>query len=284
MKNKKLSIVFLAVVCAICSCNGGKSASQAEPLSTDNVSSVRKSGNLECKITVDYPNGEDSLSHSVAAYINGELGRQYLPVINSEDGVGQYPLYNGIQTSGKAVAEYYANGTIEYIKRQAKELKEAGMTDIPALTYELSVRKIADNDRYVSYETASYAFLGGAHGSSVDYAVNIAKQSGKVLTQAVDTLQAKAMQPVLRKGVLNYLHEQGDTAVTEKTLGEYLFVENGTIPLPVHTPYLAEDGVHFVYQQYEIGPYAMGMIAFTVPYDEIKPFLTKDALGLMKKE
>lgn len=284
MKSKKLSIVFIAAICALCSCNGGKSASQTEPLPTDNVTSAKKSGNLECKITVDYPNGNDSLSQSVAAYINGELGRQYLPVINSEDGAGKYPLYSGAQAGGNAVTEYYANGTIEYIKQQAKELKGAGATDVPAMAYELSVRKIADNDRYVSYETASYAFLGGAHGSSVDYAVNIAKRSGKVLAQAVDTLKAKDMQTILRKGVVRYLHEQGDTTVTEQTLGEFLFVENGMIPLPVHTPYLADDGVHFIYQQYEIGPYAMGMIAFTVPYGEIKPYLTKEAVELIRKE
>lgn len=280
MKNEKLSIAFLAAMCVMCSCNGGKSASMAEPLPTDNVSCVRKSGSLECKINADFPNGDDSLSHSVAAYISGELGRQYLPVINGGD--AKYPLYSGTQTGGNAVVEYYANGTVEYLKEQAKELKEGGMEEIPQMTYELSVRKVADNDRYVSYETASYAFLGGAHGSATDYAVNISKQSGAVLVQTVDTLQAKAMQPLLRKGVLGYLHEQGDTAVTDKNLGEYLFIENGVIPLPAHVPYLADDGVHFVYQQYEIGPYALGMVEFTVLYGEIKQYLTKEALELVK--
>lgn len=284
MENKKMSIAFLAAVCTCLSCNGGKSVSMAEPLPVDNVSCVKKSGSLECKIVVDYPSGDDSLSHSVAAYISGELGRQYLPIINNPDEAAKYPLYSGTQASGNAVAEYYASATVKYLSLQAKELKDAGMEEAPQLTYELSVRKVADNDRYVSYETASYAFLGGAHGSAVDYTVNISKQTGKVLAQTVDTLQAKAMQPILRKGVLGYLHEQGDTTATDTSLGEYLFIENGIVPLPVHAPYLADDGVHFVYQQYEIGPYAMGMVAFTVPYDEIKQFLTKEAVGLIKKE
>lgn len=284
MKYKDFSIALLSLVGVFCSCKSEGTAYKTAPLATDSVSCIRKSANLECKITADYPSLDDSLSHSVAMYIYKELGRQYLPVINSEDGTEKYPLYSETLADGNAVVKYYADGTFEYIKQQAKELAKAGMKDIPALTYELSVSKVADNDRYISYRTSSYAFLGGAHGFSVDYTVNIAKQLGKVLTQAVDTMQANAIQPILRKGILTYLQEQGDTTVTEKTLGEYLFIKNESIPLPVHTPHLAEDGVHFEYQQYEIAPYAMGMIAFVVPYNEIKPFLTKDALELIKKE
>ena len=45
-----------------------------------------------------------------------------------------------------------------------------------------------------------------------------------------------------------------------------LFIENGIIPLPAAAPYLSPDGVVFVYGQYEIGAYAIGMPTFTVPY------------------
>lgn len=285
MNKKQATKVFLfSALCALCSCGGSKAADQTGPLATDSVVCVKSEGdNIRCRITADYPNGGgDSLAMSVAAYIDGELARQYLPVMNSEDGAKKYPLYSGAESGTNAVAEYYATGTLAYLKSQAKEMSEAGMEDTPQMAYELSVRKTADNDRYVSYQTTSYAFLGGAHGSATDYTVNIAKPSGRVVSPTVDTLQVKAMQPILRKGVLGYLHEQGETDVTEKTLGDYLFVENGLIPLPVRQPYLADDGVHFIYQQYEIGPYAMGMVEFTVPYAEIKPFLSKDAAQLVR--
>lgn len=297
MKNKHLSITFIgAVMCLVCSCNANKSTGTPEMKQTDSVDTgtpemmqtdsvvcLKKAANdIECKIVVDYPSNDDSLAHSVAKYISGELGRQYLPIMNSIDDTHKYQTYKGALADGNAMTEYYTNGTLEYLKEQAKEMKDADMDEMPAMTYELAVRKTADNDRYVSYRTTSYAFLGGAHGSATDYTVNIAKQTGTVIAQTVDTLQAKAMQPILRKGVLSYLREQGDTEVTDKTLGDYLFIENNTIPLPAHTPYMAEDGIHFIYQQYEIGPYAMGMVAFTVPYDEIRPYLTREAAALTK--
>ena len=45
-------------------------------------------------------------------------------------------------------------------------------------------------------------------------------------------------------------------------------------------PVLTPEGLRFVYQQYEIGPYALGMVEFTVPYADVKSCLTKEAVEL----
>ena len=50
---------------------------------------------------------------------------------------------------------------------------------------------------------------------------------------------------------------------------------------PVADPYMTEQGVHFLYQPYEIAPYAAGMPAFTISYEDIKPYLTIGALKLI---
>lgn len=283
MKKTFLPMGLIAVLlCLLCSCNN---AMLPTTLSTDSVVSIKTEGNnLNCKITADFPNGDDSLSHAVATYINSQLALLYLPTLNIEDGKEKYPPYNGTPTDGKAMAEYYTNGTMAYLKAQTKEMEDAGIKEPTEMSYEITLRKTADNDRYVSYETTTYAYLGGAHGSALKYTVNIAKPSGMVMKHTVDTLQTKAIQPILRKGVLSYLHEYGDSAATDKNLNERLFIDNNTIPMPAHAPYLADDGVHFVYQQYEIGPYSMGMVEFTVPYDEIKQYVTKETLALIKQD
>ena len=41
-----------------------------------------------------------------------------------------------------------------------------------------------------------------------------------------------------------------------------------------------KQGLTFVYQQYEIAPYAAGLINFDIPYDKVLPLLTKDAASL----
>lgn len=252
-------------------------------LSTDSiVFSQTADSTLECKIVVDYPIGNDSLSMEVRNYIARELWSRYLPLVNDGAEAKKYPMYSGKLDNGKAIVDYYGKGIMAYLKEQSDEMRGEGIGELPGMSSDVSIRKTDDNSRYITYESTQYAYLGGAHGSTFVYSSNISKATGKVLEQSVDTLKLEAMQPMLRKGVLSYMHEGGEKSVNEKNLGDYLFIENGIIPLPSTTPYLAKDGVHFVYQQYEIGPYAMGLISFTVPYSEIKPYLTKEALKLVE--
>lgn len=283
MKNRFFwAAIFSAAMSVMTGCKQGNA------LATDGsgfaVSAIERTADadstLQCKIRVDYPTTDDSLSLAVRHFVCDELAKNYLPVINCPDSVSAYPVFSGATDKGNAVVDFYVNGTISYLKKQAAELLEVGAR--PSMSYDLSVTMTADTLHYMSYEVKSYAFLGGAHGSATDYTVNIAKPTGKILTQTVDTSQVKAMQPLLRKGVLKYLRDGGSENINEQNLTDYLFINEGIIPLPVNAPYLAADGVHFVYQQYEIGPYAMGMVSFTVPYNEIKPYLTEEVQKLIE--
>ena len=279
-----LSVLMSSVLLLTKGCKSdGTSAASDATLPTVTVErNVGTDSTLQCKFAVDYPTGDDSLSLAVCDFVRGELANNYLPLLYDLDSKDKYPLYDGVADKSEAVVDYYADGTLSYLKQTVKEMLDAGMDRQPAVSYELSIAKIADTQRYVNYEVKSYSYLGGAHGSATDYVVNIAKPSGKVLTQTVDTLQLKALQPILRKGVTAYLNKGGMEKVSEKDLNDHLFVDNGVIPMPAHAPYLAADGVHFIYQQYEIGPYAIGMVSFTVPYAEIKQYLTKEALQLVE--
>lgn len=154
------------------------------------------------------------------------------------------------------------------------------MLGIAGLSYDLSIRKTYETDRYLTYETSCYVFLGGAHGSAVYYPVNIVKATGKVLAATIDTLKQKALQPILRRGVKEYISKAEKRKIKDSDLQNMLFVEHGIIPLPATVPVLTPEGLRFVYQQYEIGPYALGMVEFTVPYADVKSCLTKEAVEL----
>ncbi len=249
-------------------------------VATDSIEFNQKSDStVECRIVVDYPTANDSLSSEVRNFIARELGSLYIPLVNGDE--KGYTAYSGKLDNGKALVDFYGKGTVKYLTQQCNEMKSEG-ADILGMSSEITIRKTDENDRYLTYESFSSSFLGGAHGTTVIYSTNISKITGRTLTQTVDTLKAKALQPLLRKGVVSYLRKQGEKSVNDKNLGEYLFIENGIIPMPATVPYLAKDGVHFVYQQYEIGPYAMGIVEFTVPYAEIKQYLTDDAKKLIE--
>ena len=106
------------------------------------------------------------------------------------------------------------------------------------------------------------------------------KKDGRLVESLLVPGCTEAIQPLLVKGLLGYYSEAG-MEMGEEDLLQHLFIENNTVPLPSWTPYPGEEGLVFTYQQYEIASYAEGMPSFSVPYEEIKPFLTEEAAKLL---
>ena len=51
-----------------------------------------------------------------------------------------------------------------------------------------------------------------------------------------------------------------------------LLFDSETFKLPKHIGY-SDDGIILLYNTYEIAPYTTGIIEFSVPFDEAKPYL-----------
>lgn len=301
MKKKHLSLITLALVASIMigckasstkaqAANDVKEAQAADTLVVSTDSCILQEGEIvQCAISVDYPTEPNELSKNIRTILNEELANLYLGNMNG-DQIEKQESYKGDLTNGNLVIEKYCKDNFAYLKSQMKDLKDADPRADANMSYDIRLNKEAETDSYVTYHCFSYVYLAGAHGSTFERSFNIVKATGKKLSQVVDTARVKDLQPILRKGVLSYLNQQSgnesqtenEEQITDAQLNDYLFIENGIIPLPSSSPYLAKDGVHFIYQQYEIGPYAMGLVSFTVPLDKIKPYLTAEALKLLK--
>ena len=106
---------------------------------------------------------------------------------------------------------------------------------------------------------------------------------GHLVEQFLDPSCLDAIQPLLRKGITAYFSED-DNEISPEELDNYLFLESGVIPFPAWTPYPDEDGLVFTYQQYEIASYAAGMPNFTIPFEDLRPYLTPEAKALLGLE
>lgn len=301
MKKKHLSLITLALVASIMmgckasstkaqAANDVKEAQAADTLVVSTDSCILQEGEIvQCAISVDYPTEPNELSKNIRTILNEELANLYLGNMNG-DQIEKQESYKGDLANGNLVIEKYCKDNFAYLKSQMKDLKDADPRANANMSYDIRLNKEAETDSYVTYHCFSYVYLAGAHGSTFERSFNIVKATGKKLSQVVDTTKVKDLQPILRKGVLSYLNQQSgnesqtenEEQITDAQLNDYLFIENGIIPLPSSSPYLAKDGVHFIYQQYEIGPYVMGLVSFTVPLEKIKPYLTGEALKLLK--
>lgn len=301
MKKKHLSLITLALVASIMmgckasstkaqAANDVKEAQAADTLVVSTDSCILQEGEIvQCAISVDYPTEPNELSKNIRTILNEELANLYLGNMNG-DQIEKQESYKGDLANGNLVIEKYCKDNFAYLKSQMKDLKDADPRADANMSYDIRLNKEAETDSYVTYHCFSYVYLAGAHGSTFERSFNIVKATGKKLSQVVDTARVKDLQPILRKGVLSYLNQQSgnesqtenEEQITDAQLNDYLFIENGIIPLPSSSPYLAKDGVHFIYQQYEIGPYVMGLVSFTVQLEKIKPYLTGEALKLLK--
>lgn len=250
------------------------------PFTSDSVATKLSGEGYECKVEVDYPTSKGLLADSIRQAL--------LHVLNHTSPTGglspEQPqtAFKGKAGNGKAVADFFAKAYADQLKKSYDEiLKLNEDREAPApYSFDISLKKSCETGKYVTYNVFSYSYLGGAHGSSMQYALNIAKSTGKAVGTVIDNSMTKAMQKLLRHGVAEYFKAQGET-IADKDLDGHLFIDNGIIPLPAYNPELTPEGLRFVYQQYEIGPYAIGMVTFTVPYDKVKPFMTGEALELL---
>lgn len=127
------------------------------------------------------------------------------------------------------------------------------MVDASATTQEFSKSyKIvyADKD-YLSFYAKEYSYTGGAHGNTGICVRTINRATGRIAKVAdfVPDEKRAALKTALYNGAVKALggeeHLQADVEVVENF-------------------YLAKDGLHFIYNEYEIACYAAGAVEVVV--------------------
>ncbi len=257
-------------------------ASKADTLRYDTLSCRVNYPGVKSSIAIDFPREDTQIAATVRQFINARLADMYLPYVCVYDGTPERVEYKGDLSDPQTMMQFYANGNAEWMKNDRAESEVEGDIDY---AQHGTVRKAYEADKYIVYNTTTSTYLGGAHGSFCCYGYVISKLTGKALTQTVDTTKVKQLQPYIRKGVIEYFHECGETDVNASNLFDNLLLseEHGhTIPLPANTPAFSAKGVVFTYQQYEIAAYCYGLVSFTVPYDDIKPYLVPEAKALLE--
>lgn len=125
------------------------------------------------------------------------------------------------------------------------------------------------NPRIITYELRGDIYMGGAHGSHFDIGVTY-------LVENVDVFNVGMLPPIqkMRPYILKGLAKYFDTNVAG--LGDILMGDPNDIDYPEYV-FITDKGINFVYGEYEIGPYAIGLPRAIVPAtDEIINMLTPE--------
>ena len=251
------------------------------PLVVDSIGKSYSTNKGFVDLACSFPkSGPQPLVDSIRAYLSSEM-KGAADNFRKED--SQIKSFTKL-ADGKGMINYYAKIAYENLKRCFDDIDYSNSEFPPELS--MSVLKKNETDRYVTYLSSFYTYAGGAHGLYSEHAVNFDKKTGVILRDILNRKDVKALQSILRTGLESFFRKPY-VAVGEKNVEDGvksdmndLFIENGIIPLPKNGVYLSSEGVVFIYGQYEIAPYALGMPTFTVPYKEIGKFLSPEARRL----
>lgn len=261
-------------------------ASEVVPLKTDSIGIELSDTMAEVRVSVDWPvEGNDSLLHGIRQYILKQLGIKKC-------------------TDIKAELKKIAKVNYKELKIQWQEDREYRGDDM-TMTYSSYQRIFIDeeSDTYVTYSYCTEGFTGGAHGYATAAGITFSKATGKQIgyesvfnekkgefsikhQNLFRSTKSDGLYKLIKKGVKDYFSDFEDHRMTDAELADVLqnVPDVNHIPVPQFPPTFSKKGLVFLYQQYEIGPYAVGMPNFCIPYKKVLPYLTDEAAELVNRE
>ena len=241
-------------------------------LKTDSMGAQKSDSIAQVEMTADWPvAGNAILVNILREYIAEEL---QLNTTQHDDGQ---------QVMEQAVAQDYANR-----KEMYDEMAEYNRDVLPTLTGVRHVKKHYETPLLVTYLSTFEDYQGGAHGGYIVTGTTFRKSDGRrmgsdMLRISDNPDKMEGWYRMLKEGVRSYFSANMDHPVTDSELKEMLIGVDDVnfLPMPQSQPYFSENGLEFIYQQYEIAPYAAGLISFTLPYEQVRPYLKAAAAALI---
>ena len=287
-----LPLALLSAVALSCR-NGGT------PIEIENRTFEDEAAYVVTEMDVDLPAAKGAVATAIRARL-AEILYQDICDIARRDDKPDFAPFAGDAADTQALMGYYgeqlaaaltAASDSEYAERiegimESETLSDSEKADyvknIGKWAFDYSLKKVGETDRGIVFKSEYYVNYGGTHGGILGAGpLTFSKQDGHLLGDFFQPGSATRMQPLLREGLLEYFGPRIEgTGVDD--LDVFLSLpEGGAVPLPAWAPQPVADSLHFVYQQYEIAPYAAGMPEFSLPVGQLKDFLTDEAAKIL---
>ena len=231
---------------------------------TDSFRYEATNANGACEVYFDYPvSGPPKAVESVRTFIRSQLFEQ-----RTQD----------VPVEPDEMAKAYCEERLSRFGKVLDQMQVGPVDRDEAPEEGIEIRLIDLGAQWCSYEVYRYSYLtGGAHGEYTQYGVTFRLSDGHRLTGSDLLLPVdEGLYTLIRRGMREYF-EVG----TDEELQSICHVDLSLHPMPSHLPYLTRQGLRFHYSIYDVCPFEYGDPAFTIPYDEIKPYLAGTASRLV---
>ncbi len=169
----------------------------------------------------------------------------------------------------------FIDGLVSGFKDEYKQLKAEDLEILKRVGYKYQMivdTKIASSTNTISFIVQAYRYTGGAHGSTQikTFVYNLDK---KLITE----------NEIFKDSDWRNLISEKSREYFRKELGVYLdenMLSSGTSPdlNNFNNFYISGNNIVFLFEEYSIGPYALGIQEFSVPFDQIRKILKSNIL------
>ncbi|NLZ96133.1 MAG: DUF3298 and DUF4163 domain-containing protein [Bacteroidales bacterium] len=209
---------------------------------------------------------------------------------NREDLARLQEIFNGTFFNNQALGSLSPEEALDtYLKGYSEEYREIGnqyYEDMGNLEgdnqpswywYQLhkSNEVLFENESILSYSVDHATYTGGAHGSLQVLYYTIDLKNITTITE--EDIFIPNYHQTLTTKIVDNLMKKYEVNSPEELLNEGFFDVNDIAPN--NNFWISNEGVNYIYNQYEIAPYSMGPIEVTIPYEEIQSIIIPESLA-----
>ena len=219
------------------------------------------------------------LAAAVNEWISEQLGGTYGDSLE-----GDYTKL--LSDTAALVDHYFANikkKNADMWKDMAENMQPEDLQGMQLLD-SVSITKLAEGNDWVTFQFVNDVFQGGAHGSHLVFGQTFRKSDGRRIGwEIIRQLPEGNLQELMRKGLVSYFAADNEEGFKEEDL-ENVLDESARYytPMPQCPPLFTSEGILFLYNQYEIAAYAMGLPSFVLTWNELQPHLNATAKHMLK--
>ncbi|MCR4920821.1 MAG: RsiV family protein [Bacteroidaceae bacterium] len=265
---------ILASVFVIASSIVALAAGQYRPPVMNNTDDDDSSWSL-FEDTASFSHSDDQLScHIVALVPDAGLRQAVGEWLSAQMG----DRYSGDMTDIQALVDFYGKDHLDSLRH----IYADGVPEWAELSYDVEMDRVFETDKVITYSLTITLDLGGVHPTTQKIGATFSKEDGSRQTWDIVRNDCKPQVcDIAREMLKDYFNAETDLDLMKNLQG----VEDvAQIPLPVTPPYMTVEGFVFIYQQYEVAAYAMGMPSDVIPYETLRPYLTEHAQELIPED
>ena len=185
---------------------------------------------------------------------------------------GSMPVISGTSLLATKMREYVATQVAEFRKEAntgVPSMRQKFGADSPLATYTIDI-----NSQYIKSEKTEsivsdvYSYTGGAHGGTIYKVMTTSLISGKILSLSniIKQQEQNAFTEFVKKQLDNWQQDGNASPVFPDMVQALKFDSFSNWSLD-------DNNLTIYFDQYSIGPGALGAVAFPLPLSQIKNFL-----------